>query len=384
MRLVAVAVGVLVCGSAWAELSTDYIFDPDDGRYESEGFLSRLPAGFIPVPTIITEPAVGVGLAVTGLFFHESPQQRGQQDEQVLPSNISLLSLGATNNGSKGAGIGHLGFWLDDQLRYKGALLFSDLNLDFYSLGQISVQRPVELNLSGPVLFQQLMKRHSDSNWFYGMRQLYRKVHLRYAGSREIGRIPPAAVDLVTSYIEQDIATSGLGLALEYDSRDNPLGPTQGYNYVAQLTRFDDAIGSDVEYNALHLQGLNYWTLSPRWDLALRVQYDGVSGDRELPPYVLPAVDLRGISATRYQGESVLTSEVELTWKWRPQWKFNLFSGVGRAADGFSDLGAASSVSNLGGGFRYLVAERYGFWMGADWAQGPEDSSIYIQAGSNW
>ena len=56
-------------------------------------------------------------------------------------SNISLLSLGATSNGSKGAGIDHLGFWLDDRLRYNGALLFSDLNLDFYSLGQVSLNR---------------------------------------------------------------------------------------------------------------------------------------------------------------------------------------------------------------------------------------------------
>lgn len=242
----------------------------------------------------------------------------------------------------------------------------------------------MEFNLSGPVLFQQLMKRHGDSNWCYGARQLYREVHLRYAGSRQVGRVPPAAVDLVASYIEQDITTSGLGLVLEYDSRDNPLGPTQGYNYVAHFTRFDDALGSDVEYSALHLQGLNYWGLSARWDLALRVQYDSASGDRELPPYVLPAVDLRGISITRYQGEAVLTSEVELTWKWRPRWKFNAFTGVGRAADGFSGLGAASSVSNLGGGFRYLVAERYGFWMGADVARGPEESAFYIQAGSSW
>ncbi|SFL81479.1 hypothetical protein SAMN05216256_10260 [Halopseudomonas pachastrellae] len=36
MRLIAAA-AFLVCGSAWVELSTDYIFDPDDGRYESEG-----------------------------------------------------------------------------------------------------------------------------------------------------------------------------------------------------------------------------------------------------------------------------------------------------------------------------------------------------------
>ncbi|WVM87807.1 hypothetical protein ULG90_23320 [Halopseudomonas pachastrellae] len=41
-------------------------------------------------------------------------------------------------------------------------------------------------------------------------------------------------------------------------------------------------------------------------------------------------------------------------------------------------------MSNLGGGFRYLVAERYGFWMGAEMERGPEESAFYIQAGSSW
>mgnify|MGYP001472771163 FL=1 len=45
---------------------------------------------------------------------------------------------------------------MDDRLRYKGFLLYGDLNLEFYSLGKTSLQRPVEMNLVGPFVFQQL------------------------------------------------------------------------------------------------------------------------------------------------------------------------------------------------------------------------------------
>ena len=379
---------LLACSlNAAAANNNHYIIDPEDGVYDSNGFLSKLPGGFVPVPTIITEPAVGNGLAVTGLLFHESDEEaaareRGQASQ--LPSNISLLGVGATDNGTRGAGIGHLGFWMDDRLRYKGFLLYGDLNLDFYSLGKTSLQRPVEMNLVGPFVFQQLMMRYHDSNWFAGVRQLYREVNTAYTASREAGKVPPAAADLVARFLEKDITTSGLGLVLEYDSRNNPLGPTAGFNYVAHLSRFDEAIGSDVEYNALHLHGLNYWELSPHWDVALRAQYDAVAGDRSLPPYVLPSIDLRGISATRYQGEAVLVTEAELTWKWRPNWKFNLFTGVGRTGDTLGDIGASSSRVNRGVGVRHQVLQQYGFWMGVDVAEGPEDSAFYIQAGSAW
>lgn len=381
------AIGLVAPGAAQAASQTDYIMDPDDGVYESKGLLSKMPGGFVPVPTIITEPAVGNGLAVTGLLFHESDEEaaaRERGEGSVLPSNISLLGLGATDNGTKGGGIGHLGFWMDDRLRYKGFLLYGDLNLDFYSLGSIQLEHPVEMNLVGPFVFQQLTMRYRDSNWFAGVRQLYREVHTSYTGSRESNKVPPAAVDLVARYLERDITTSGLGLVAEYDSRNNPLGPTAGFNYVAHLSRYDKAIGSDLEYDALHLHGLNYWELSPRWDFAFRVQYDSVSGDSNLPPYVLPSVDLRGISSTRYQGEAVLVSEAELTWKWRPNWKFNLFAGLGRTADSFADIGSGSSSTNRGAGVRYQVLQQYGFWMGLDVAEGPEESAFYIQAGSAW
>ncbi len=386
----------LAATQAQADFYSSYMKDPDDGMLDASQYLSTVPMGFLPVPTIITEPAVGNGLALMGIFFHESQEQKQQRlqaagGKPVLPKNISIVGLGGTSNGSKGGGLGHLGFWKDDTLRYKGFLLYSDFNLDFYSLGRLDLNRPVELNIAGPILLQQLSWRVPQSNWFIGARQLYRHVDSTLAAGESTPLLGDPALnaklqDFLAERVGRDTTTSGLGLVLEYDSRNNPMGPTAGYDYTLQYTRFDSAIGSDVDYGEYHAEGLNYWNLSDQFDLGLRLQYDAVdpaAGER-LPSYVMPAVDLRGVSATRYQDEQVATAEVELTYKMGRRWKFNTFTGVARVAESIGDMGAASSVTNLGVGFRYLIASRYGFWMGSDVARGPEESAFYIQAGSNW
>ena len=62
----------------------------------------------------------------------------------------------------------------------------------------------------------------------------------------------------------------------------------------------------------------------------------------------------------------------------------NVFAGAGRADSRFGDLGGSGSRVARGAGFRYLIARRYGFEMGVDVARGPEDTILYIQAGTAW
>lgn len=394
-RLIALAMMLLSMPfPAMASFFSDYLIDPEDGMLDGSRYLSEVPLGFLPVPAIITEPAVGTGLAMVGVFFHESDEQKAQSatgQQSVLPGNISVIGLGGTDNGSKGAGLGHLGFWYGDRLRYRGFVLFPDFNLDFYSLGSLELNRPVELNLTGPLLVQELKFRIGDSNWFVGPRQVFRRVESELATGANVAPFArPELNQRLNAYIDEHIDrstdSSALGVVTEYDSRNNPMGPTKGYYYSFQYMRFDSALGSDVEYHQYVLEGLNYWVLSEDFDLGLRLQYESVDpdGGRSLPPYAVPAVDLRGISATRYQGDQVATGEVELTYKLGSRWKINTFTGVARTGEHFSGLGSSPSVTNLGLGFRYLIARRYGFWMGADVAKGPEENAFYIQAGSTW
>ena len=87
-------------------------------------------------------------------------------------------------------------------------------------------------------------------------------------------------------------------------------------------------MGSDIEYQLSSFSGLNYWNLTDRFRVALRV-------------------------------------------------------GAGRAANRFEDLkDGPSRVTRRG--FRYLIAKRYGFETGLDIARGPEDTVFYIQGGTAW
>ena len=332
-----------------------YMIDPDDGMLDASRYLSQVPLGFLPVPTIITEPATGNGLAVVGIFFHESDEQKEmrlgkaeQQKKAVLPSNISFVGAGATSNGSKGGGLGHMGFWLKDTVRYKGYALYPDFNLDFYSFGGVDLERPVELNITGPVVIQELKARIAKSDWFFGAKQTYRKVKTSFANNITVNILPSdianqQLMDKINNFIHTQIdstdTTSGLGLIAEFDSRNNPMNPERGYDYALEVVRFDQSIGSDYDYTSYHFEGLNYWQLSKKYLLALRLQYDGVNANNDisLPSYVPPSIDLRGVPAIRYQGNDVAVSEIEFTYKYDHRWKFNLFTGIGRATQSFSE-----------------------------------------------
>lgn len=389
------ALGLCYAAPSGASFFEEYLVDPKDGMLDASKYLSERPAGFLPVPMLITEPAVGTGFGMSAMFFHESDQQAKQSTDSsssnkhaILPNNITVVGVAATDNGSKGAGLGHIGHWYQDTLRYTGYLLYPDFNLDFYSLGGHNLPSPIQLNIVGPAVLQELQFRIGDSHWLIGGRQVYRQVDTELAESLTLPN--PFLSNAVNQFLNNNIGgtatTSGLGLVVEFDSRDNPMSPQSGYNYSLRYTAFDDALGSDFDYGSIKFEALNYWRLSEKFNLGLRLQYDGIDAvdDERLPSYVPPSIDLRGIPAIRYQGNAVAVAEIELTWKVSYRWRLNTFTGTGSAASDFSELSHADSAESHGAGFRYLIARRYGFVMGADVARGPEESAFYIQAGSTW
>ena len=365
-----------------------YFTDPDTGDFDASNYLSKAPLGFLPVPTIITDPATGAGLALGAVFFHESEEQKQQRVGKgaLLPPNVTIAGGGYTENGSWGTGIVQLGFWRDDTLRYRGYLIYPDLNLDFYSLpGTGDLPRPIELNIAGPFIDNSLMLRLPGSNLFTGPRQVYRDVETGLASDLP-AILPERVADYLDAQLGNAVTTSGLGWAFEYDSTKNPFNPVQGYDIRANYMWYRDSLGSDVDYDAYQLTSLGYWKLGGQFHLGLRGDYQAVEADDpgSLPSYVPPGVSLRGVPSARYQGLRVFTAEMQLDYRINRRWKVGVFSGMARAADHFDELGSSDNIDTIGTGFRYLVARRYGFTMGIDVARGPEETAWYIQAGSTW
>ena len=116
--------------------------------------------------------------------------------------------------------------------------------------------------------------------------------------------------------------------------------------------------------------------------LGVRLEAETVSGD--VPFFGFPYVNLRGMPALRYQGEEVVTLELEYLWGLTPRWSLALFAGAGRATS--VDLFGTDdeTVAAGGAGVRYRIARKLGLQVGLDVARGPEETAYYLTVGSAW
>ncbi len=376
-------------------LASDF-FDPLDGQLDLSNYLSENAYGLLPVPIIITDPAVAGGLGVVGLFFHESESEKearikamrssdGGAQQHIIPPSVSAIAVAATGNDSLFAGGGHMGFFKQGKVRYVGGGGYGDVNLDFYGSGDIGAGRAISLNTEAVMVMQKLKFKTGDLPLFVGVTQRYVSAEItpNSLGNLE-ALLPPEYSEQLTALLTQDVATSGLGLLAEWDSRDNVFSPKTGYHYELEQVWYRNDFGSDVDYDLTHIEGRNYWQLADSWLLGFRFDSSYADSDGLLPPFATPAVDLRGIPAMRYQGKFVGALETELTWQIDRRWSVKAFTGAARASNAISSFSDADTLATFGGGFRYQIARRYGFDMGVDLARGPDDTVFYITAGSAW
>ncbi len=393
-------VALAMPAAASAENFWSQFRDAEDGSLDFSRFLSDNAFGFLPVPILITDPAVGGGLGVMGLFFHETDTEREARrkamqsaedgSRYLLTPNISALAGAYSGNDSWFAGGGHLGFFRDGRIRYRGGGGYGSVNLDFFGSGTVDLTRPIEINTRAFAIRQSLKFKLGKLPVFAGVSQRLTDARVRPVrlGELEGDILPPGLrekwQDLVRNLLNRDVRTSALGVLVELDTRDNYFSPHSGFFYTLEQSWFRSALGSDIDYELTRFDALNYLRLSKKLRLAIRVDIEHAHTDSLLPPYATPAIRLRGIPAGRFQGTTAAVVEGELTWQINRRWSLNGFAGAGRASNSSAELNDVNSRVTRGGGFRYLIASRYGFEMGLDIARGPEDTIFYIQAGSAW
>jgi hypothetical protein len=363
----------------------EQFIDPHDNKFDASNWILN-KKGFLPVPIIITEPAVGYGAGAALLFFHpkknelyqeqveQNSQEAPEKNKPSLPPSISgVVGLG-TENGTWAAGGFHFGTWKQDRMRYTGGVIYPSVNLTFYGTENRPIlKNGIDYNLEGWFLLQELLFRLQNSNFFLGPKLIYYNIDSKF----EFNKLPIDPWQL-------NIKSYGLGLKAAYDSRDNIFTPNTGINadISALFYTVENDLTGSKEYRMIDGTGRFYWQLFSDIILGWRVHGAFSSGDA--PFYTLPYIDLRGIPAMRYQGENVLTTDIETRWNMNERWSLVFFGGVGRTADTLDDFSDSEDRWAGGTGFRYLIARALGLYTGIDFAWGPEDFVFYIQTGSAW
>ncbi|MHC4553297.1 MAG: hypothetical protein ACYSUT_11135 [Planctomycetota bacterium] len=375
VKLLAITALVLLgASSAFCEAKTkkSLFFDPNDGMFDMSQWL-REDHGFLPVPMIITEPAVGFGLGTSLVFFHESEDRPRPEGHFLTPSMTGIFGA-YTENDTWAGGAFHFGSWDQDNIRYFGGIMKTSVNLTYYGRNDNALFNSLDYNLSAWGTLQQILFRLPESNLFLGGRMSYFDSESKF----NYDTPDPGLEDW-----EYDFTSLGLGPVFKYDTLDNMFTPNKGIQLDGSWVFC--AEGADYSGETYQLGELGSRIYSPLADnMVLGWRVDTRFSTGHVPFFALPYIDMRGIPAARYQGEQVALTELELRYNLTQRWAVVGFGGVGKTADSLSEIFEGPSRSAGGVGLRYLVAKDYGIYSGLDVARGPEEWAIYLQVGSAW
>jgi len=341
--------------------STDHAFDVSDFLLTKKGFLV--------IPTIITEPAVGYGGSAAAIYFHSSYSAKSG------PPSMSGILGGGTENGTWMAGAFHVGYWNHDRIRYMGAVVRVNANLGYYGQGIVDEieDEPVNLNLDAWSVIQQIKFRIGDSNFFGGGRYLYFNTDNTFEFPVDI---PEFEGTEFSSTLSEATAL------INFDSRNNIFSPTKGFFVELSGTYSDTWIGGDDLYGRISVKMIGYMPVNK--ELVLGVRHESTYSLGNIPFYARPIVFLRGAPLMKYQNNNATVMEAEVNWNLYKRWTLVGFTGMGNAFSDFESFNKGKSVASVGTGFRYLIARKFGAQMGMDFAKSTDDFAFYIVFGSGW
>lgn len=359
----ATAFSSLCLTSAGAEGWNDKFIDPEDNKFDVTSFLGR--GGFVPVPIIITEPAVDKGFGILGQFVHGHPSDK----------DVSRTMVGAfyTGNSSYGLGAQRMGSLNEGRIKYTVGGGGANLNLPIYPFGS---SQAIDYNDESYGFMAKARAQIGDTPWYFGPSAKYRVSRIKLNADGPLGEI--------VNRFQTDNRYVSLGVQATYDTRDNVLTPLEGINAAMSYDAYDEAIGSDSDFEigAIALHGFHKFADSS-WSVAGMARYDWSGGDT--PFFMAPQVSLRGVSAGRYAGDYASSAEIQVRKDFNRRWAGVAFAGYGQSFASSSGLYENSGgVSTYGLGFRYKIARKLGIDVGIDVAKGPEETIWMIQFGHAW
>ena len=331
--------------------------------------------GFIPIPYLITEPALGgIGGALVPVFLKQNTPYLDSIDGKLVKTRAkpNILALGGayTANGTWFVGGGTAGTIKKWRANYRFGGGYANVNMNFYRTFQNGKEGTFEFNIKTVPVYAQFTKQIGLSSWSAGLDYLFLNT--------TIGNPNPE----FNTPKEVNSVVSKLGLVVDYDKRDNVFTPDKGFRWNTSFAGSDQIIGSDYGFTTLSSSAFWYVPVSKRLIAGFKAEYQQIWGS---PPfYMKPFVAMRGIPIMRYQGDITALAETEWRWDFTTRHSLVTFGGTAKAIKEGDSFQESSWRTSGGVGWRYLLARKFKLRAGIDIARGPEDWAYYIVFGTNW
>jgi outer membrane protein assembly factor BamA len=322
-----------------------------------------------PIP--ISNPSIGTGLALTGMWLYQTDPQS--------PESFSGLGGGYTSNHSWLVGAMEKLNFDADLYRLTAGIGYGQVNYNFFGIGTASsnVSIPLEEKVLGGMLD---FRRKVFSALHVGLRWTYGDVKTAFGAT-------PGPLSPFISGRQFDLVVSGLGLVASWDTRDRGFAPTRGTFAEFKSNFASSAFGSDIAFQTYSIAWNGYYLLGDPNVLAARVSLCKVS--TSAPFFATCAYgasdDLRGYEVGRYRDYNMISGQAEYRIKLTARFGAVAFAGVGSVANAFGQLFSSTALPAAGVGLRYLAVPSQGVTISLDYAWGRAGSSgAYVYIGDSF
>jgi surface antigen Omp85-like protein len=348
--------------------------DPKASAPQQEAPKKRTRRGAIVVaPLPASSPAVGNGIIpILGYIFPLSTR-----DKISPPSVIGAAGL-ATDNGSRGFGVGGQLFLKENRYRIAAGFVHGNINYDIYGNG-IAANLKLPLKQTGEAFFGEFLRRFWWK-FFLGPRFLTGRSFVTLRPNSFSNFPIPPEVGLHAN-------VTAIGARLTRDTRPNHFYPISGTFFTFTSDFFSETLGSKYSFQSYRTQFDKYWSLSEKQVLAYDGYFCATSGK---PPFYGNCVygtnnELRGYTAGRYFTRYMLASQLEYRLVLPKRFGLVAFGGVGGVIPGGSQLLQRVQNSHFlpsgGGGLRFELNKKYHVNLRADIAQGRDGHTFGMGVG---
>lgn len=272
-------------------------------------------------------------------------------------------------------------FFPEEKYLLKGNLGYSKFPVGYYGVGGTTKDADVVEISFDNILFEPLLLKSISPNLFVGGGwRLNSFTRLSLLDEEEPSEEELELRDKLGS------VSSGLELAVTFDSRDNLLNAHNGV--FAEFTHgfYNESFGSSSNFMLTKLNFRQYWTLSPNLPHnVLAIELFTRLSWADTPLLDLPALGgpelLRGFREGRFRDKYAFFGQAEYRMQATEHIGFVLFGGIGEVTNSFSNFAVNDLKYSIGTGLRLKIVKSENLNIRLDYAFGfgsSRDQNFYL------
>lgn len=338
---------------------------------DSDSMKVEKRVNFAVIPIVSYNKSFGTQLGVMANMFYDI-----KKDDLISPASILGFMGSYFANGTYFAGIFSKNYFNEDKWRTSLLVFMGNINFQTH-LSFEGIDFPFFIKEPPSGVF---IDYNTKFNYFEieGERQIFRHFYggLRYSYTSIETDFDSKIIPNETSYL------SGVGLVIEYDSRDFIMNPKIGLNTKFGTYSFLESLGSSKDYHNLRLVFTKYLPINKR--SLMLVHLFGVTAIGDVPfsgQNIVGGDEMRGYTDGRYRANQAYNIQTEYRWNFYRKWGIVAFGGLGFATDDFQGNNFSSILPSVGTGIRFLAIKSRNINVGMDVAVGKDDWGLYFRIG---